>query len=195
MDMSAHGPPQKCLKTLIISPYWGLAEILGPGWHTAPKRIVTGPRWALWPDRVRVPDIRRPLLLPVILRQSPTNQSSCCTDPFLALSNHPRKSTAPGAWLDGGTRGGCFSQDRGDFARRAHAAHRAGPRDHRMARRSDHRGSHAQSRRSLSRTRVSHQQQWQASLAQNASEHGILARAPTARFGALTPNLALQSPK
>src|ERR1700704_3351667 len=60
-------------------------------------------------------DIRRPFLLPVILRQSPTIQSSCCADPFLVLFNHPRKSTAPGRGLDGGTRGGSFSESRSDF--------------------------------------------------------------------------------
>src|ERR1700680_3997573 len=98
--MSAIGPQQKYLNTLDISPYWGLAEILGPICTRLRKESSRAPRWALWPDRVRVPDIRRPFLLPVILRQSPTTQSSCCADPFLALFNHPRKSAAPGAGLD-----------------------------------------------------------------------------------------------
>jgi hypothetical protein len=40
------GPQQKHLNTLNISAYWGLAEILGFSWHTAPKRIVTGPQMA-----------------------------------------------------------------------------------------------------------------------------------------------------
>jgi hypothetical protein len=40
----SHDPQQKYLNTLDISANWGLAEILGPSWHTAPKRIVTGPQ-------------------------------------------------------------------------------------------------------------------------------------------------------
>ena len=72
----------------------------------------------LAPDHIRYQT--RPSRSPVIPRQSPTIKSSCCTDPFLVLINHPHINCTWAPRL-GGELWGCFSKDQSDVSRRPRA--------------------------------------------------------------------------